>query len=253
MAGRSGGPRRLRPGRRPGPPLVSTRRPRAARRARTGPRGATHPARPVGRDPRTSGAPAHPRATRRARPPGGCTGARWRDPGRGPRHRRGADRRPGRARPRADRALAQAFNQLLATRGGVSDFAANALRTLRTSVWRAPAPAATCAIDHGGTGWATVQVANARQVRDGLHGQGISPGDIDRFLDGDGRPRHHRRFQGADQRQGGALVPRPTGRSLPPAGAGPRVEGGVLDRPLGEGSRTWPAPRCRPTDKEVVT
>jgi hypothetical protein len=36
-------------------------------------------------------------------------------------------------------------------------------------------------IDHGGIGWATVQAANARQVRDDLIGQGISCGDIDRF------------------------------------------------------------------------
>ena len=37
-------------------------------------------------------------------------------------------------------------------------------------------------IDHGGTGWANVQAANARQVRDGLIGQGLTPEDVDRFL-----------------------------------------------------------------------
>jgi len=38
-------------------------------------------------------------------------------------------------------------------------------------------------IDHGGTGWAIVQAANARQVRDSLIGDGITPADIDRFLE----------------------------------------------------------------------
>ena len=38
------------------------------------------------------------------------------------------------------------------------------------------------AIDHGGTGWATVQAANAAQVCDGLFGQGIPPEDVDRFI-----------------------------------------------------------------------
>ena len=78
--------------------------------------------------------------------------------------------------------VAQAFNQLLSTRGGVSDFAANALRTLREHGLQGTGASGHVAIDHGGAGWATVQAANARQVRDGLIGQGISSGDIDRFL-----------------------------------------------------------------------
>ena len=47
---------------------------------------------------------------------------------------------------------------------------------------RAQAPAGYMSIDHGGTGWAKVQAANARQVRDGLTGQGLTPEDVDRFL-----------------------------------------------------------------------
>ena len=78
--------------------------------------------------------------------------------------------------------MARAFNQLLATRGGVSDFAANALRTLRGLGLEDTGASGHVAIDHGGAGWATVQEANARQVRAGLHDQGISAGDIDRYL-----------------------------------------------------------------------
>lgn len=79
--------------------------------------------------------------------------------------------------------VAQAFNRLLGTRGGVSDFAANALRTLRTHGLEDTGASGCVVIDHGGAGWATVQAANARQVRDGLIGQGVAPRDIDRFLE----------------------------------------------------------------------
>ena len=78
---------------------------------------------------------------------------------------------------------AEAFNRLLGTRGGTSDFAANVLRTLRGHGLEGTGANGYVPIDHGGTGWATVQAANARQVRDGLIGQGISPGDIDRCLE----------------------------------------------------------------------
>jgi len=78
--------------------------------------------------------------------------------------------------------VAQAFNRLLATRGAVSDFAANALRILRGHGLEGTGASGYVAIDHGGTGWATVQSANARQVRDGLLGEGVSPEDLDRFL-----------------------------------------------------------------------
>jgi hypothetical protein len=79
--------------------------------------------------------------------------------------------------------VAQAFNRLLATRGGASDFAANALRSLREHGLEDAGASGYVAIDHGGTGWATVQAANARQVRDGLIGEGIPAGDIDLFLE----------------------------------------------------------------------
>lgn len=78
--------------------------------------------------------------------------------------------------------VALAFNRLLGTRGGVSDFAANVLRTLRADGLHDTGASGHVVIDQGG-GWATVQAANARQVRDGLIGEGIAPGDVDRFLD----------------------------------------------------------------------
>ena len=85
--------------------------------------------------------------------------------------------------------VAQAFNRLLGARGGVSDFAANVLRTLRAHGLQETGASGHVVIDHGGRGWATVQSANAGQVRDGLLGEGITP-------------RHHRRFQCADQCMG---------------------------------------------------
>jgi len=79
--------------------------------------------------------------------------------------------------------MAQAFNRLLGTRGGTSDFAANSLRTLRTHGLADTGASGYVAVNYGGAGWATVQGANTRQVRDGLIGQGITPEDIDRFLE----------------------------------------------------------------------
>lgn len=79
--------------------------------------------------------------------------------------------------------IAQAFNNLLRTHGGADDFAANALRALRGHGLEDTGASGYVAIDHGGTGWATVQAANTRQVRDGLVQHGVSPADIDRFLD----------------------------------------------------------------------
>ena len=78
--------------------------------------------------------------------------------------------------------MAEAFNRLLGTRGGTSDFASNAMRTLRGHGLERTGASGYVAIDHGGTGWATVQAANARQVRDGLIDQGTAPHDVDRFL-----------------------------------------------------------------------
>jgi SAM-dependent methyltransferase len=78
--------------------------------------------------------------------------------------------------------VAHAFNRLLATRGGVNDFAADALRTLDGQGLEGTGASGYVAINRGGTGWATVQAANARQVRDGLLREGVSPEDLDRFL-----------------------------------------------------------------------
>jgi len=78
--------------------------------------------------------------------------------------------------------VAQAFNRLLGTRGAVNDFAANALRLLRGHGLEDTGASGYVAIDQGGAGWATVQSANARQVREGLLDEGVSPEDLDRFL-----------------------------------------------------------------------
>ena len=79
--------------------------------------------------------------------------------------------------------VAEAFNRLLSTRGGVSDFAADAMRTLRGHGLTETGASGYVAVNHGGTGWATVQAANARQVRVGLISQGVTHSDIDRFLE----------------------------------------------------------------------
>ncbi|WP_457189216.1 class I SAM-dependent methyltransferase [Nocardioides sp. P5_E3] len=78
--------------------------------------------------------------------------------------------------------MAQAFNRLLGTRGGTNDFAANALRALRGHGLAGTGASGHVCVDQGGTGWATVQAANARQVRDGLVAEGVASHDIDRFL-----------------------------------------------------------------------
>lgn len=78
--------------------------------------------------------------------------------------------------------MAQAFNRLLGTRGGTNDFAANALRALRGHGLEGTGASGHVCVDQGGTGWATVQAANARQVRDGLVAEGVASHDIDRFL-----------------------------------------------------------------------
>ena len=79
--------------------------------------------------------------------------------------------------------VAQAFNRLLGTRGGISDFAVDALRVLRGHGLQGTGASGYMSIDLGGTGWAQVLAANARQVRDGLMGQGLTPEDVDRFLE----------------------------------------------------------------------
>ncbi|MFL6055891.1 MAG: class I SAM-dependent methyltransferase [Actinoallomurus sp.] len=79
--------------------------------------------------------------------------------------------------------VAQAFNDVLRTRGGVSDFAANALRTLDAHGLEGTGASGYVAVDHGGTGWATVQAANAHQVRADLIDHGLGSEEIDRFLE----------------------------------------------------------------------
>jgi SAM-dependent methyltransferase len=79
--------------------------------------------------------------------------------------------------------MAQAFNQVLGTRGGVSDFAANALRTLRGLGLEGTGASGYVSVDFGGTGWAVVQAANAQQVSVDLIGQGITPEEVDRFVE----------------------------------------------------------------------
>jgi SAM-dependent methyltransferase len=79
--------------------------------------------------------------------------------------------------------VAQAFNRLLGARGGVNDFAANALRLLRDRGLVDTSASGHVAIDQGGAGWATVQAANARQLRNGLIDEGVAPEEIDRFLE----------------------------------------------------------------------
>jgi protein-L-isoaspartate O-methyltransferase len=61
--------------------------------------------------------------------------------------------------------MALAFNRVLDTRGGVGDFAANALRILRGFGLTDTGASGYVSVDHGGAGWAAVQAANAQQVR----------------------------------------------------------------------------------------
>jgi SAM-dependent methyltransferase len=79
--------------------------------------------------------------------------------------------------------MAQAFNQVLGARGGVSDFAANALRTLRGLELEDTGASGYVAVDSGGAGWAAVQAANAHQVRLDLIGRGITLAEVDRFVE----------------------------------------------------------------------
>ena len=79
--------------------------------------------------------------------------------------------------------VARAFNGLLRSRGGVSEFAASAPRNLRARGLVDVGASGHVAIDHGGHGFAKVMEANARQVRDGLVAAGLAPADLDRFLE----------------------------------------------------------------------
>jgi SAM-dependent methyltransferase len=79
--------------------------------------------------------------------------------------------------------MATAFNQLLAARGGASNFAADALRHLRQRGLVDTGARGHVSFETGGHGFAKAMAANARQVRDGLLALGLPPEDIDRFLE----------------------------------------------------------------------
>ena len=80
-------------------------------------------------------------------------------------------------------------------------FAANA-RYLRGHGLEGTGASGHVCVDQGGTGWATVQAANAHQVRDGLVARGRRIPRHRSVPRGPGRPRHHRRFERAHQRVG---------------------------------------------------
>jgi SAM-dependent methyltransferase len=79
--------------------------------------------------------------------------------------------------------VARAFNGLLRSRGGVSEFAASALRNLRARGLVDVGASGYIAIDCGGQGFAKVTAANTQQVRDGLVAAGLQPADIDRYVE----------------------------------------------------------------------
>ena len=79
--------------------------------------------------------------------------------------------------------VARAFNGLLRSRGGVTEFAASGPRNLRARGLVDVGASGHVAIDCGGRGFANVVAANARQVRDGLVASGLEPADVDRFLE----------------------------------------------------------------------
>lgn len=79
--------------------------------------------------------------------------------------------------------MATAFSSLLGERGGVSNFAADAWRHLRQRGLLDTGASGHVVFNSGGTGFTQVMAANARQLRDGLLGLGITSEEIDRFLE----------------------------------------------------------------------
>ncbi len=79
--------------------------------------------------------------------------------------------------------VAKAFNGLLRSRGGVSEFAASALRHLRARGLVEAGASGHIAIDCGGQGFAQVAEANLRQVRDELISVGLRPADLDLYAE----------------------------------------------------------------------
>jgi SAM-dependent methyltransferase len=78
--------------------------------------------------------------------------------------------------------VAVAFNGLLAGRGGVSSFAANARRELMNRGLVDTGSSGQVSIASGGTGFARVVAANTAQVRDQLEASGLTPAELDHFL-----------------------------------------------------------------------
>jgi SAM-dependent methyltransferase len=79
--------------------------------------------------------------------------------------------------------VARAFNGLLRSRGGVSEFAASGLRNLRARGLVDVGASGHVNIDCGGRGFAKVVAANTRQIRDGFVAAGLQPADLDRYLE----------------------------------------------------------------------
>jgi SAM-dependent methyltransferase len=78
--------------------------------------------------------------------------------------------------------VAVAFNALLAERGGVSSFAANARRELMNRGLVDTGSSGHVSIASGGTGFARAIAANTHQVRDQLEASGFTPAELDHFL-----------------------------------------------------------------------
>jgi SAM-dependent methyltransferase len=78
--------------------------------------------------------------------------------------------------------VAVAFNRLLADRGGVSSFAANARRELMNRGFLDTGSSGHVSIASGGTGFARAIAANTGQVRDQLEASGFTPAELDHFL-----------------------------------------------------------------------
>ena len=78
--------------------------------------------------------------------------------------------------------VAVAFNGLLASRGGVSSFAANARRELMGRGLVDTGSSGHVSIASGGVGFARAIAANTRQVRDQLEASGLTSAELDHFL-----------------------------------------------------------------------
>ena len=94
--------------------------------------------------------------------------------------------------------VAVAFNALLAGRGGVSSFAANARRELMNRGLVHTGSSGHVSIASGGTGFARAIAANTLQVRDQLEASGLTSGRARSVPDRARRSRDPRREPGAD-------------------------------------------------------